>query len=157
MSRQPQHATEAVRRARALRARPPASDGMLKRYQCANIDIVSQTNRKGGTARSVRYRHSGRDPNVEYQRTFVRTFEAEPRSSSSGNLATGTLPLLARFAGVLLTSRSDPREEGTMAKKISRLVERKAWLLTNGPASFDNDSKESGDKKQEDNFIRQRL
>jgi hypothetical protein len=30
---QPQRASEAVRRARALRARPPASEGLLKRYQ----------------------------------------------------------------------------------------------------------------------------
>jgi len=36
-SRQLQHASEAVRRAGALRARPPASDGLLKRYQCAKI------------------------------------------------------------------------------------------------------------------------
>jgi hypothetical protein len=31
--RQLQRASEAVRRARALRARPPASEGLLKRYQ----------------------------------------------------------------------------------------------------------------------------
>jgi hypothetical protein len=30
---QPQRASEAVRRARALRARPPASEGLLKRYR----------------------------------------------------------------------------------------------------------------------------
>jgi hypothetical protein len=37
--RQLQRASEAVRRARALRARPPASEGLLKRYQSRVLSL----------------------------------------------------------------------------------------------------------------------